>query len=63
MGKILLINLICIMYIMYLINFKKYIDTEGSFMIERVTQIANSTINYIKENYPNCNVYKFKHIN
>ncbi|ORX58624.1 P-loop containing nucleoside triphosphate hydrolase protein [Piromyces finnis] len=30
-----------------------FIDTEGSFMIERVIQIANSTVDYIKENYPN----------
>jgi len=32
-----------------------FIDTEGSFMIERVVQIANSTINYIKEAFPNYN--------
>ncbi|KAG4094938.1 RAD51-like protein c-like protein [Neocallimastix lanati (nom. inval.)] len=31
-----------------------FIDTEGSFMIERVVQIANSTIRYIKENFPDC---------
>jgi len=43
------------------------IDTEGSFMIERVVQIANSTINYIKEAFPNCKNISFiiviSHIN
>jgi len=36
-----------------------FIDTEGSFMIERVVQIANSTISYIKENYPDNNIDTF----
>jgi len=41
-----------------------FIDTEGSFMIERVVQIANSTIKYIKELYPDCenNTFNLKSI-